>query len=251
MQEDMRRTAGAAVKAYSHGIKVQIEESCWKDMFGWCRAAESEVSGFGIADLVDGVFKVSKVYFPEQMCSSGYTRIGFEAYARLKYALMKRKEPHWWNPGFWWHTHYNFGTFWSGTDDDQAQQNAAASGEHGLSLVINQAGNWLARADFIKPVPVMLDELKVELINDSHKHPKRNYRRDIKKWVSPFPVFRKKVAIWKPKGIEVTEIDKGVKYVYAGNRLVTLDEYAVLLACECGTQSCDSCKEVLNGHAIN
>ena len=244
MKEDMRRTAGPVVPAHSKGIKVKIERHCAEKMYGWCRAAHSEVSGPGLVRLENGVFTVYDVFLPEQECSSGWTEYGSLATGRLyNYFLQKHGLDKYMGMAgdlkFWWHTHYNFNTFWSGTDDNTAQKNTVEAGDWSLSLVINQAGDHLSRVDIISPIPVMVDKLDVELTTDSKRATKRNYASDIRKWVHPMPV-RERVIIQAPKSLEVTE-----GYVNYAGVSMPITAYRKLMVCPCGDWTCKDCAETI------
>lgn len=193
MQESEARSLGNAVELDAKHLKVLIERHCWQKMNGWCKAASSEVSGMGLAKIVDGSFVVYDVFLPKQYCSSGYTELDDRANARLQQRLyrMGKDLTHY---RFWWHTHYNFNVFWSGTDDNNAEELARANGEWELSLVINQKGEWRCRVDFMKQIHPMLnyeahylvDQMEVLLIpNSTYRRRKRNFRSDIRRWVRP------------------------------------------------------------------
>ena len=185
MFENMSRVSRTRMGAVTDGIKVHIEKHAWNKMHGWCKAAESEVSGVGLCTVKGSIFTVYDVFFPKQYCSGSYTEIDDAALLKLNYHVHKNKK-NVEDIKFWWHTHYNFNTFWSGTDDNTAQTMMKANGEWQLSVVINQAGDWLARADFMEPFNMTVDNLPIFLINNSRKRKrKRNFKTDIKKWVYP------------------------------------------------------------------
>ncbi len=190
MQESLSRSLADTIEIKAP-LECHLEEHVWKKMMGWCKAAKSEVSGMGLCVIEKGVFRVYDVFFPLQYDSTGYTELDDRALAKLQIGLYKKKVPsnHF---RFWWHTHYNFNVFWSGTDDDNATTLAKANGDWELSLVINQAGEFRCRADFFKKVHklidekvhVLVDEIKVYTVKNSRKRiPKRNYKNDIKRWV--------------------------------------------------------------------
>lgn len=195
MQENLNRFSRKELKAVTDGIQVHIEKHCWTKMHGWCRAAGSEVSGVGLADLKDGKFVVSDVYLPKQQCSSSYTDIDDAAMGKLNYKMFKKGNES--RLRFWWHTHYNFNTFWSGTDDDTAQKLMKTNGEWELSLVINQRGDWLCRMDMMSPFNITVDNLPVFLVQNSKKQKKRyrSFKTDIKKWVRPMSYSEPRVTI--------------------------------------------------------
>lgn len=167
---------------------VRIQQHCWTKMYGWCRAAKSEVSGMGMARIEDGAFVVYDVFFPKQYCSSGWTELDDEHLSILQQKLFQNGR----NMNefrFWWHTHYNFSTFWSGQDESMAQALATCNTEWSLSLVINQMGDYKCRIDLKKPIDVTIDDIKVHVtLNDRKRKRKRNFKSDIHKWVHPMPV---------------------------------------------------------------
>lgn len=181
------------VRSQQSPVKVFIEKHAWAKMHGWCKAAQSEVSGWGVVYKdEDGNFVVYDVFLPKQQCSSGYTDIDDDAAARLRFKKYRGGKgipmDHW---RFWWHTHYNFGTFWSGTDNNTVRtlltkNGTAKAQEFLISLVINQAGHWLCRADYLYPTHMTVDQIQVWLLPNSKKQKrKRNFKSDIKRWVRP------------------------------------------------------------------
>lgn len=182
--------------------KVHIENHAWRKMFGWCRAAESECSGYGLVKLVDGVFVVYDVFFPLQYCSSGYTEIDDIANHRLQDKLSRKKiDPTHYR--FWWHTHYNFSTFWSGTDHQNARQQVNYNQEWEVSLVINQKGDYRCRVDYENPFSGTFDECDVYTIPNSRKQKrKRNFKTDVLRYVKTMAQMPDRQ---KPKFINVNE----------------------------------------------
>lgn len=232
-------------------IVVQIEKHCMDKMQGWCNAAKTEVSGWGKVQLVDGIFKVSNVWLPQQKCSTGYTLIEAESTARLKQHLYEKCKTldemvaFWDDIKFWWHTHYDFNTFWSDTDDNQAKEVAKVNGEWSLSLVINQKGDRLCRTDFMRPVPVTIDNLTVMEVNNTARHAKRDYDRDIKRWVGPLDkvVFKpKKSYVWNNGGVHIAHSPaKQSQFISYGGKVMSMEQYALALVCPCGDGTCIDC----------
>ncbi len=176
------------VRSRKANIQVVFEKHAWNKIHGWCKAAKSEVSGWGLVKPdpeVKGKYIVYDTFLPRQQCSSGYTDIDDDAASKLRFKKFKKGIPldHW---RLWWHTHYNFGTFWSGTDDNTAERLMKGNGDWLISVVINQAGNWLCRYDTMYPTHMTVDDLQIYLAKDSKKQKrKRNFKSDIKKWVRP------------------------------------------------------------------
>lgn len=241
MKESLKRTAGPIVKAHSKGIQVHVEQHVKDKMQGWCNAANSEVSGLFCVRLSGSIFYVYDVFLPEQNGSSGFTRIDGHASGRL-YGYLQRKYG---MQGMadlkgWWHTHYTFGMFWSGTDDDTAQSNAILAEDWSLSIVINQAGHWLARVDVVSPIPVMVDELPITFVPDKVKHSKRDYHRDIKRWVSPFPVEKATVRLHSQNCKTEPKT-----YVNFAGTLMLEETFKSIVNCGCGDMSCNDCLEAI------
>lgn len=208
MFENMTRNLSNTIESKAE-LVCHLENHVWQKMMGWCKSATSEVSGMGLCKIEKGVFKVYEVFFPLQYGSSGYTELDDRALAKLQIGLYKKKIPanHF---RFWWHTHYNFNVFWSGTDDGNATTLARANGEWELSLVINQAGDFRCRADFFKKVHplvdekfhVMVDNMKVFTCpNSKRQRHKPHFKADIRKWVKPMSELPEKQ---KPKFTQCT-----------------------------------------------
>lgn len=257
MKEDMTRTAGPLVEARSTGIEVHVEQHVKDKMQGWCNAAHSEVSGWFQVKKIDNIFYVYNVYLPAQFGSSGYTKIingtsslinyfksvvggdfsvegAFEAYDELCKDLKG-----------WWHTHYNGNVFWSGTDDNQAQEAAELAEDWSLSIVINQAGHWLARIDVVSPVPVMINKLPITFVPNKKRHAKRNYQWDVNRWVKPFPPEPKKRAIWSTDRVIVSDEPEEAKYVNVGGTVMPMSVFKEIIECPCGDMTCVDCSDAI------
>lgn len=245
MQESMRRTAGPLVKAHSKGIEVHVEEHVKDKMQGWCNAANSEVSGLFMVHLVGGIFTVYDVFLPEQMGSSGFTKIDGHATGRL-YSYLRRRYG---LSGMadlkgWWHTHYTFGVFWSGTDDDTAQSNATLAEDWSLSIVINQKGDWLARVDVVSPIPVMVDNLPIRFVSNAKAHRLRDYARDIRRWVKPMETqqrsFKRQIDNW----VSDKPLNKPSYVNYAG-MLISQESFKQIMECPCADMTCIDCSSLI------
>lgn len=169
-----------------HKQVVIVQDHVWKKIHGWCKAARSEVSGLGLVRLTDRGMEVYDVFLPKQKCSSGYTELDELATPRLITKLHKTKRRTQ-DLRFWWHTHFNFGVFWSSTDDNNAREMVETNGDWLLSIVINQKGEYRCRVDTVKPIRSTLDKLTVYIGKDDRKSDsrKRNFKTDIKRYVSP------------------------------------------------------------------
>lgn len=225
----------------NRGVRVQIQKHCMDKMQGWCNTAESEVSGYGLVTLENGIFKVRDVFLPEQRCSSSYTLIESEALGRLLYSLHTRGKDAY-DLWFWWHTHYNFGTFWSGTDEEQAQKIAIDNRRQSLTLVINQNGDRLCRADFKTPIDITINNLPIDIVPNVGKVSKRDYKWDVKRWVKPMYVEQPRTFHWSRKPI-VLKTDHEPEYINYGGYYIPQHHMQQIINCPCGDGTCIDCKD--------
>ena len=245
---DQPRELGLKLEAATQGIPVTVEEHVSRDMYGWARATDREVSGWALVKLVKGAFHVYKAFLPEQVSSAGLTTIKPEATARLYESLQTRHgmERYMEMAGdlkCWWHSHVDMGVFWSGTDDHQARRNAENNGDWGLSIVVNKRGEYRCRVDFVDPVKVMLDGLKIKLVSNTGMESKRNYKSDIKRWNHepiPVPERPKRYALWSPSGVEVKEVRESAFVSFNGST-IRKEEFIRMMECPCGDMSCRDC----------
>lgn len=80
---------------------------------------------------------------------------------------------------FWWHSHVNMGTFWSGTDLNTID---GFSAEWLLSMVCNKAGEAKLRFDMFTPFRVCIDDMPFTVEYDTTYN--GEYRREIKEKVN-------------------------------------------------------------------
>lgn len=272
MERNTRRTAGPLITARSTGITVEVEQNVWDKINGWCNAAKTEVSGMFCVKQIEGGFRAYEAFLPEQLCSSGYTVFNDESYARMKNYVFEKygMEAMLDLARGWWHTHYNFSPFWSGTDDSTAQQHMEhADGDWAVSIVVNQKNApggdarksvesgafYKCRADILKPMKITAEDLAVTIVPDSYKRrKKKNYEWDIQRWVGPL-VYRKPKPVYIPKVVvfdEIrTEVPEDGNYVNHGGRLIKKDAYKALQMglldyCPCDDYSCKDCIETIS-----
>lgn len=247
---DTPRVAGLTLEAKTLSMPVTVEDHVCKDIYGWARATDREVSGWGLVKLVNGAFHVYKAFIPEQVSSHGLTTIKPEATARLYQSFLNKLGPERYadvanDLKLWWHSHVNGAVFWSGTDDIQAQRNAKNAGDWGLSIVVNHKGEYRCRVDLVDPVKVMLDGLKINLVSNTGMESKRNYKSDIKRWnhePEPEPTLERirRFALWNTDGIELEEV-KQTEFVNFAGTTIRREDFDRMMSCPCGDLSCRDC----------
>lgn len=150
------------VKASIRDAKILINKNCWDAMFGWCKAADCEVSGLGLVRNKDGIFYVYDVWLPKQTGSSATTDLDPGSIDWLMRKCHEEKKPLE-DIRFWWHTHYNFNTFFSSTDVATCERLVGSSAEWTVALVLNQRGEYKGRVDIMKPMRIGVEDMPVEI----------------------------------------------------------------------------------------
>lgn len=135
---------------------IIIDPLAYKKMLYFTQAATGEISGFGKVLPVSvhknyfkgyesiNKYMITDVKIFKQKCSSGGTTLDGKSLARFIVDLVKAGEkPEEWS--LWWHSHNDFGVFFSGTDTGTI---AALSPETLLvSVCINKEGQLIGRVD--------------------------------------------------------------------------------------------------------
>jgi hypothetical protein len=142
---------------------VLIDMLTFRKIMYWTYKASEEVSGLGTVtyDSKEGAFRVHSAMLLPQLNGPTSTDIDEKAVQKAMFELRDA-------PGsmrFWWHSHVNMGTFWSGTDHDTIKQ----IGDHGwvLAMVVNKK-NELRSAFYggkamMGEFPLFIDELTTNL----------------------------------------------------------------------------------------
>lgn len=123
---------------------LAFAENAYKRLFYYARAATGEISGFGRTVANGKELMVTEVLLFKQVCSAGGTTLDAKALADFILQLVKEgRDPSEYK--LWWHTHSDFGTFWSGTDESTARE---LSKETLVACVeVNKSGEMIARLD--------------------------------------------------------------------------------------------------------
>lgn len=144
---------GLLKESWHKGVPVKIRAKAYAKMVCYCQAVGTEISGFGktvvTKDANDKVtlIEVVDVMIFKQECTGGYTELNQDALSNFLYELAKANEnPADWN--LWWHTHNDFGVFWSGVDDTNITRLIETfHPEFLLSTCINKKCDLISRID--------------------------------------------------------------------------------------------------------
>lgn len=141
--------------------KVIIPEPVYKKIMYWVNKADFEVSGMGTVTVSEpGIFVIEDVFLLKQEGTSTTTDIDANAMGKAMYEVHSRGLKG--SLNFWWHSHVNMSTFWSGTDTDTIKQ-LGANG-YLVASVFNKKEE--VRSAFCTKAEIPYLGPRVELIDD-------------------------------------------------------------------------------------
>lgn len=197
---------------YRQPSTLALSPKAYEKMYHYVSLAHSEVSGFGKvtkqikepAETFDyglgqswtrperAVYVIEDVVLLEQTCSSGGTTIDKKMRARFIVDFIrkhKRNPTEWY---LWWHSHYNFGVYWSGIDDTAIEQLVKEGDENTVivSTCMNQQGHVIARRDTQKlrndsmhvSIQPYTTPKKLEAYTKEVKQKVKEYKYKLGKW---------------------------------------------------------------------
>ena len=145
--------------------KIFLTLETFKKIRFFTDLAEGEVSGLGKVERSGNDFIITDVYCLKQYNTGASTELDSEDIAKLLCRLYEKKEDVSLLK-FWWHSHANFGAFWSGTDTHTISE-FAASNSYLISLVTNKNGDILARLDIFNPIECTFDNVELDVMIDA------------------------------------------------------------------------------------
>ena len=136
------------------GYEIEFTKEAYEKMYFYCQHTQGEITGFGKLEVIrptkdrGGVFRVLDVKIFKQEISSGSANMDEDSTAEFLCELAAEGEsPSDWR--LWWHTHYNFGVFWSATDDGNIDTIIRNFPGYLVSTCFNQSGSLIGRVDEI------------------------------------------------------------------------------------------------------
>ena len=155
---------------------VYITPRAFQRLELYIKHAPGEIMGFGKIKQIGNDFLISELVLIEQEASGASAEFDTDIIVQWMTDLIDAGG----NPGdyrCWWHSHANFDTFWSGTD------NATIDSFHSqwlISLVGNKEGKYRVRIDLYKPIRLTFDKLELQV----QKPKSMRLNREIKKEVT-------------------------------------------------------------------
>lgn len=146
-------------------IKCFLTTEVYNKIKYYIDGVNAEISGVGKSSIVDGDIHITDVVIFKQKCSSAHTDIDDLDQAKWMQEVVDRGESlKDWN--VWWHSHNNFGVFWSGTDTNTIESHAN-NGGFLVSLVSNKKREFKVRVDiFPKDVSPFNQKYSILLKDD-------------------------------------------------------------------------------------
>jgi len=152
-----------------------IPQGVYDKMFALTMSVNSEISSYFTCHLrKDGEKSdtgqeiwVDEIFILKNESSSTHTRIDKGDLSRVMVDMIRRKEDIKYLRG-WFHTHYNFDVFWSGTDHKTASEDLHNS-RWTLSIVMNQRREIRARVDVYNPEKKHYDFIPCFLVLDANE----------------------------------------------------------------------------------
>jgi hypothetical protein len=135
-------------------MPIEFSSEAWLKIKTWVEMTTNEISGLGLVERTKDGFSVSEVFLLKQKNTSGFTDIDDEDQLNLFAKIIEEDEANNTNKAdqlrFWWHSHANMTTFWSGQDESCIQAKLSHA-TWWLSAVFNRKGEVKTRLDIKEP----------------------------------------------------------------------------------------------------
>ena len=126
-------------------MKIKFENLAYKKLLFYVNNCDIEISGYGKSRVEGNEIIIEDIGLIKQECTGTNTDIDDEATMLFFQEKMRGGEDvKKWN--VWWHSHVDFGVFWSTTDEKTAAE-MSSGGDYLISIVANKKGDYLGRID--------------------------------------------------------------------------------------------------------
>lgn len=165
---------------------MYIEQKAEQQLSAYLRLAKGEISGFGVVERREDYLVVTDIFILPQEAGNAHTELDTDALQDLLYGLLRDgKDPA--TIGLWWHSHSNFGAFFSSTDDDTIERFAELGSPWMLSLVSNHQLEHNLRLDFYEPLRATVENLTLQKSEAVDEKFDRRIAQEIEAKVRPSP----------------------------------------------------------------
>lgn len=161
-----RFTSMVQVMEMRRTFEVTIKQAAYNRMMFYVMNAPGEVSGYGKVVRNGNSFMVEDVIILEQKNGHSHSLITPETAFRFM-MLMKKRGLSTEGYNLWWHSHNDFGSFFSAVDIEQID--SLQNNNFTLSIVTNKMLEPKCRVDFYRPVRFGMDNLPLKVLPDISK----------------------------------------------------------------------------------
>lgn len=185
--EQRRRVQVSQKMKAPDSMKIKYASHVWDKIRTWVEMTKEEISGMGcVRREVDGSLYVYEVYLLKQDNTSAFTDIDDEALMALMWELQELDDTdngtRYDDLKYWWHSHNNMSTFWSGQDEKCIQQKLQHA-NWWLSTCHNIRNDITTRLDIADP-PIRFDDLKCETVREVSQEIKEFCRKEYEEKVT-------------------------------------------------------------------
>jgi hypothetical protein len=142
------------------GVRLEIDDDVFKKIMYWIDKSEFEVSGLGKIEFDEktNTARVIDAILLPQKNTSTTTDIDGAAVGKAMFLLKD-------TPGelkWWWHSHVNMETFWSGTDKNTIME--LGSGGWFMATVFNKSRKMLSAYCQAKPIRLLISGVETSIL---------------------------------------------------------------------------------------
>jgi len=142
--------------------EISIKQDVYRKINAYADLCHNEISALGSVSIVNNKILIDDVFLFEQVVSGSSTILSQEDVSKFMCDYIRKgKDPS--KLKFWWHSHVNMETFWSGTDTNTIDH---FSSDWMISMVSNKRNEFKLRLDLFTPFRMYMDDLPLNVDYD-------------------------------------------------------------------------------------
>jgi len=163
---------------------VSIKQSAYNKMMFYVMNAPGEVGGYGKVSRRGNSFLIEDVIVLEQSNGHSHNHISQDAIFRFMNQMRKRGLS---TEGYnlSWHSHNDFGAFFSGEDKEHIE--SLANSRFTLSIVTNKMFDHVCRVDFYRPVRYGIENLPLKVIPEISRVRAAQFKEEMDQLIKKSP----------------------------------------------------------------
>jgi hypothetical protein len=179
--------------------EIIIKNDVYNKINAYADLCSNEISALGSVHINNNNILIDDIYLFEQSVSGSSTVLSPESISKFMCDYIRKgKDPS--ALKFWWHSHVNMETFWSGTDTNTIN---GYSSDWMISMVSNKRGDFKIRFDIHTPFRMYVDNLQFTVGYDKSFNPTIQKEIDMKVKRQFFPEFPDLWGGYKPNSPQV------------------------------------------------